>query len=72
MAKNASQAGQIQILEAIEFLKAVRKQAPEENLKLIDALDRTEKYLHDELFQYVNQRLRKASNKKAIVSIEQK
>ena len=37
------------LVEAIRFIKSVRETAPA-NRKIIDALDRTEKEMHDELF----------------------
>ena len=38
------------LVEAIDFIKSVRETAPA-NQKIADALDRTEKEMHDELFE---------------------
>ena len=55
MAKNKSQE-QAQLVEAIGYFKALIKQAPKNNSKIIELLDRVERHSQNELFKLLERK----------------
>ena len=60
MAKSKNQ-DQTQLVEAIGYFKALKEQAPNNNPKIIEFLNRAERDTQDELFKLLESKIQKST-----------